>query len=174
MISTCVNRISFDFCYMLYFHQWIIEDMPLTWQGMVFMALGAGIPSLRPPSCPTQSNCIEPTGSQLAILYSGLALFAIGSGGLRPCNIAFGADQFDTKTEKGRAQLESFCNWWYFLFTVALLVALTVVVYIQTNISWFLGFVIPTVCFAFSLTISCGDSTHMFARSPKEASSLTW
>lgn len=83
----------------------------------------------------------------------GLALFAIGSGGLRPCNIAFGADQFDTKTEKGRAQLESFCNWWYFLFTVALLVALTGVVYIQTNISWFLGFIIPTVCFALSLAI---------------------
>ena len=139
---------------------------------MVFMALGAGIPSLRPPSCPTQSNCIEPTGSQLAILYSGLALFAIGSGGLRPCNIAFGADQFDTKTEKGRAQLESFCNWWYFLFTVALLVALTVVVYIQTNISWFLGFVIPTVCFAFSLTIFLWG-LNTYVRSKPKGSIIT-
>ncbi|KAK7395212.1 hypothetical protein VNO78_15760 [Psophocarpus tetragonolobus] len=121
--------------------------------GMGFMSLGAGVPSLRPPICPSGSDCIQPTGSQLAILYVGLGLFAVGSGGLRPCNIAFGADQFDTKTEEGRAQLESFCNWWYFLFTAALLVALTAVVYIQTNVSWFLGFVIPTVCFAFSLTI---------------------
>ncbi|TKY65965.1 NRT1/ PTR FAMILY 2.8 [Spatholobus suberectus] len=121
--------------------------------GMGFMSLGAGMPSLRPPSCPSHSDCIQPTGTHLAILYLGLGFFAVGSGGLRPCNIAFGADQFDTKTEEGRAQLESFCNWWYFLFTVALLVALTAVVYIQTNVSWFLGFVIPTVCFAFSLTI---------------------
>lgn len=120
---------------------------------MGFISLGAGVPSLRPPSCPSHSDCINPTGSQLAILYVGLGFFAIGSGGLRPCNIAFGADQFDTTTEKGRAQLECFCNWWYFLFTVALLLALTVVVYIQTNVSWFWGFIIPTACFAFSLTI---------------------
>ena len=123
--------------------------------GMGFMSLGAGVPSLRPPPCSPFTDCIptNPTGMQLAILYVGLGFFAIGSGCLRPCNIAFGADQFDTKTEKGRAQLERFCNWWYFLFTVALLVALTLVVYIQTNVSWFLGFIIPTVCFAFSLTI---------------------
>ncbi|XP_057436932.1 protein NRT1/ PTR FAMILY 2.8-like [Lotus japonicus] len=130
--------------------------------GMGFMALGAGIPSLRPPSCPTHSDCVHPTGMQLGVLYLGLGLFSIGSGGLRPCNIAFGADQFDTKTEKGRAQLESFCNWWYFLFTVALLLALTGVVYIQTNVSWFIGFVIPTACFALSLTIfMLGQSTYV-------------
>ncbi|KAE9622202.1 hypothetical protein Lal_00032447 [Lupinus albus] len=121
--------------------------------GIGFIALGAGVPSLRPPSCSTHSDCIQATSFQLSILYVGLALFAIGSGGLRPCNISFGADQFDIKTEKGREQLESFFNWWYFLFTVALLLALTVVVYIQTNVNWFLGFIIPTACFACSLTI---------------------
>ncbi|KAK7339727.1 hypothetical protein VNO77_20408 [Canavalia gladiata] len=121
--------------------------------GMGFVSLGAGISSLRPPSCPSHSDCIQANGTQLAILYLGLGLFAVGSGGLRPCNIAFGADQFDIKTEEGRALLDSFFNWWYFLFSIALLVALTVVVYIQTNVSWFLGFIIPNVCFAFSLTI---------------------
>ncbi|KAL5057959.1 hypothetical protein RYX36_029563 [Vicia faba] len=132
--------------------------------GMGFMSLGAGVPSLRPPPCSPFDDCVltNPTSTQLAVLYVGLGFFAIGSGCLRPCNIAFGADQFDTKTEKGRAQLESFCNWWYFLFTIALLVALTVVVYIQTNISWFLGYIIPTVCFAFSLTIFIiGQGTYV-------------
>ncbi|KAK7292897.1 hypothetical protein RJT34_15753 [Clitoria ternatea] len=32
------------------------------------------------------------------------------------------------------------------------MVAATVVVYIQTNVSWFLGFIIPTICFGFSIT----------------------
>lgn len=77
---------------------------------MGFMSLSAGHSSLRPPSCPTLSDCIKPTGVQLSILYLGLGFVAIGSGNLRPCNIAFGADQFDTKTAKGKAQLESFCN----------------------------------------------------------------
>lgn len=64
-----------------------------------------------------------------------------------------GADQFDTRTKKGKAQLESFFNWWYLLFTVALLVALTLVVYVQNNISWAIGFAIPTACFACSIFI---------------------
>ncbi|XP_028796575.1 protein NRT1/ PTR FAMILY 2.8-like [Neltuma alba] len=121
--------------------------------GMALVSLGAGIPPLRPPACTNPSDCIQPTGLQLSVLYIGLGLLALGSGGLRPCNIAFGADQFDVSTEKGRAQLESFCNWWYLLFTVALLVALTLVVYIQTNISWLLGFAIPTACFALSTVL---------------------
>ncbi|XP_054779682.1 protein NRT1/ PTR FAMILY 2.8-like [Prosopis cineraria] len=121
--------------------------------GMALVSLGAGLPSLRPPACNVPTDCIQPTGPQLAVLYIGLGLMAAGSGGLRPCNIAFGADQFDVSTEKGRAQLESFCNWWYFLFTVALLLALTLVVYIQTNVSWLLGFAIPTACFAISTVL---------------------
>ncbi|GMQ10461.1 hypothetical protein CsSME_00053455 [Camellia sinensis var. sinensis] len=121
--------------------------------GMGMVALTAGIPDLRPTPCEGEPNCPESQSWQLAFLFSGLALLAIGSGGIRPCNIAFGADQFDTKTEKGRSQLKSFFNWWYFSFTLALLVALTGVVYIQTNVSWVLGFAIPTGCFALSILI---------------------
>ncbi|KAF5476150.1 hypothetical protein F2P56_007886 [Juglans regia] len=120
--------------------------------GMGTMTLTAGIPMLRPSSCINEeSNCAQPQGWQLAVLYGGLALIALGSGGVRPCNIAFGADQFDPTTEKGRAQLESFCNWWYLLCTVALMVALTGVVYVQTNVDWILGFAIPTCCLALSI-----------------------
>ncbi|KAL6181568.1 hypothetical protein ACLB2K_048223 [Fragaria x ananassa] len=123
--------------------------------GMGTIALTAGIHQLRPShGCDVQSqDCPQPKTWQLAVLFMGLALLSIGAGGIRPCNIAFGADQFDTRTAKGRAQLESFFNWWYFSFTIALVIALTGVVYIQTNISWAIGFAIPTVCLAFSITI---------------------
>jgi len=117
------------------------------------ITLTAGIHQLRPHPCEVKPHCQSPYGWQLAVLYLGLALLSIGAGGIRPCNIAFGADQFDTKTEKGRAQLESFFNWWYFSFTIALVIALTAVVYIQTNVSWTLGFAIPTCCLAFSIAI---------------------
>lgn len=116
------------------------------------MTLTASIPELRPTAC-QGPNCPQAEDWQLAILFTGLAFLAIGSGGIRPCNIAFGADQFDTRTPKGKAQLESFFNWWYFSFTLALVVALTAVVYIQTNISWILGFGIPTGCFFLSIAI---------------------
>ncbi|KAJ6303624.1 hypothetical protein OIU77_017492 [Salix suchowensis] len=85
--------------------------------------------------------------------------------GVRPCNIAFGADQFDTRTEKGRAQLESFFNWWYFSFTVALVIALTVVVYVQTNVSWVIGYGIPAVCLLFSIVIFLiGKHTYIITK----------
>ncbi|MCD7459621.1 hypothetical protein HAX54_041466 [Datura stramonium] len=121
--------------------------------GMGMVTLTAGIDELRPPHCQGNERCEEPQKWQLAYLFAGLGFMAIGSGGIRACNIAFGADQFDTNTEKGRSQLKSFFNWWYFSFTIALIIALTIVIYIQTNISWFIGFLIPTCCLALSIMI---------------------
>ncbi|KAJ6699539.1 hypothetical protein OIU79_012741 [Salix purpurea] len=116
--------------------------------GMVVLALTAGMPKLRPLDCP-----------------GGLGLIAVGAGGVRPCNIAFGADQFDTRTEKGRAQLESFFNWWYFSFTVSLVIALTVVVYVQTNVSWVIGYAIPAACLFSSFVIFLiGKHTYIITK----------
>ncbi|KAJ6992923.1 hypothetical protein NC653_016134 [Populus alba x Populus x berolinensis] len=124
------------------------------------------IPKLRPLNCPGVSNCQKPQEWQLGVLYSGLGLLAVGAGGVRPCNIAFGADQFDTRTEKGRAQLESFFNWWYFSFTVALVIALTAVVYVQTNVSWVIGYAIPAACLLSSIVIFLiGKHTYIITKS---------
>lgn len=129
------------------------------------MTLTAGIPQLRPSPCQSGSNCSQPQPWQLGLLVLALAFLSIGAGGIRPCNIAFGADQFDTTTEKGRRQLESFFNWWYFSFTIALLIALTGVVYVQTNISWVIGFAIPAACLAFSMTIFLiGCHTYIYMK----------
>ncbi|KAI3785715.1 hypothetical protein L1987_44840 [Smallanthus sonchifolius] len=121
--------------------------------GMGMMTLTAGVPHLRPPKCTDLPNCIQPENWQLALLFTGLGLLAVGAGGLRPCGIAFGVDQFDTTTVKGQKQLQSFFNLWYLSFTLTLIIALTGVVYIQTNISWVIGFAIPTTCLLFSVTI---------------------
>ncbi|KDP24544.1 hypothetical protein JCGZ_25108 [Jatropha curcas] len=133
--------------------------------GMGTITLTAGISSLRPISCHKEDDCQHPQYWQLAVLYVGLALLAIGAGGIRPCNIAFGADQFDTRTEKGRAQLTSFFNWWYFSFTVALVIALTIVVYVQTNVSWVAGYAIPTCCLFLSISIFLmGKHTYLIKK----------
>ncbi|CAI0399241.1 unnamed protein product [Linum tenue] len=122
--------------------------------GMGVMTLIAAVPQLRPPPCTkTSQNCKEAEGWQLCVLFAALTLLAVGAGGIRPCNIAFGADQFDTRTPKGRSQLECFFNWWYFCFSVSLAVALTAVVYIQTEVSWVVGFAIPTACLIFSISL---------------------
>lgn len=135
---------------------------------MGVLTLGAGLPQMRPPPCISgESNCPQPLPWQLSFLYLGLGLIVIGAGGIRPCNISFGADQFDTNTEKGRAKLESFLNWWYFLFSVALVIALTIVVYVQTNVSWTLGFGIPTACFVFSISIFLLGHRYYICKAPQ-------
>lgn len=132
---------------------------------MGVMTLTAGIAGLRPLNCSGASNCQHPQNWQLGLLFVGLGLLTIGAGGVRPCNIAFGADQFDTRTEKGKAQLESFFNWWYFSFTVALVIALTAVVYVQTNVSWVIGYALPTLCLLFSISIFLiGKRTYIITK----------
>lgn len=67
------------------------------------MTLTAGVTEVRPFPCNGQRNCPQPYAWQLVLLYGVLGLLAIGAGGIRTCSIAFGADQFDPTTEKGRA-----------------------------------------------------------------------
>ncbi|XP_042464035.1 protein NRT1/ PTR FAMILY 2.13-like [Zingiber officinale] len=128
-----------------------------TFLGMVILTLTAVIPQLRPPSCSTAAEqvggCIGPSHVQLAVLFLSLALLIVGSGGVRPCSLPFGVDQFSRDTEQGRRGLNSFFNWYYCTSTVAVVVAMTAVVYVQDSISWPLGFSIPTGLMLLSIAL---------------------
>lgn len=116
--------------------------------GMVTLTLIPWLPTLHPPSCDFlvhPETCKGPTSSQMGVLTLALGFLSIGSAGIRPCNIPFGVDQFDPTTEEGRKGINSFFNWYYMSFTVIVIIALTLVVYIQTSVSWVLGFAIPSV-----------------------------
>ncbi|KAA8548020.1 hypothetical protein F0562_004449 [Nyssa sinensis] len=121
--------------------------------GMMVIMLTAAISKLHPPHCGTKQigNCVEPSPWQFAFLLSGFGLLIIGAGGIRPCNLAFGADQFNPATESGKKGINSFFNWYYFTFTFAVMISVTVIVYVQSNVSWAIGLAIPT-CLMF---VSC-------------------
>ena len=110
------------------------------------ITLTALVSKLHPPHCETENigSCIVPTPWQIAFLLLGFGLLVIGASGIRPCNLAFGADQFNPTTESGKKGLNSFFNWWYFTGTVAMMIALTLVIYVQSDVSWALGLAIPT------------------------------
>jgi dipeptide/tripeptide permease len=69
---------------------------------------------------------------------------ALGTGGIKPNVSAFGAEQFNDKHPADMREKQSFFNWFYFAINVGSLLASLVVVYIQENVSWVLGFGIPT------------------------------
>lgn len=120
---------------------------------MTSLTLSAVLPKLRPPPCTAVGNqvCQEADGGQLAILYGSLLMAALGSGGIRPCVVAFGADQFDETNPKEKTKTWTFFNWYYFVMGASMLVAVTVLVYIQDNVGWGWGLGIPTIAMFFSI-----------------------
>ncbi|XVE75177.1 hypothetical protein DITRI_Ditri12bG0074700 [Diplodiscus trichospermus] len=124
---------------------------------MLTITLMAWIPHLHPPECnPEQQlhgHCIGPNSAQLGVLITGLGLLSVGTAGIRPCSIPFGIDQFDPTTEEGVKGITSFFNWYYATFTVVVLLALTLVVYIQDSVSWVLGFGILTLLMGCSIVL---------------------
>ncbi|XP_010263538.1 PREDICTED: protein NRT1/ PTR FAMILY 3.1-like isoform X2 [Nelumbo nucifera] len=121
--------------------------------GMTSLTTSAILPQLRPPPCKGKQVCQEADAGELAILYVSLLLTAVGAGGIRACVVAFGADQFDQTEEKQNARTWKFFNWYYFSMGVSILLAVTVIVYIQDNIGWGWGFGVPTIAMFLSILI---------------------
>ncbi|XP_062110135.1 protein NRT1/ PTR FAMILY 3.1 [Humulus lupulus] len=119
--------------------------------GMISLTLSAVLPHLRPPPCKGEEVCKEADSRQVAILYVSLLLTALGSGGIRPCVVAFGADQFDENDPKQNTKRWKYFNWYYFTMGASILVAVTVLVYVQDNVGWGWGLGIPTMAMFLSI-----------------------
>jgi len=122
-------------------------------QGMFLLTLTAGADSLHPAECPAADGpCgTKATSYQLAVLFMAFAFLVLGSAGIRPCSMPFGADQFNPHTESGRRGINSFFNWYYFTLTIAVCGSSTGIIYVQSNVSWWIGFAIPAAL----MLVSC-------------------
>lgn len=114
--------------------------------GTTVLWLTAMIPKVRPPPCQLGQVCKSATTSQYALLVFSFLLMSIGAGGIRPCSLAFGANQFDKGDNPNKQMvLESFFAWYYTSSIVSVLIALTGIVYIQVKLGWKIGFGIPAI-----------------------------
>ncbi|CAN4080487.1 unnamed protein product [Withania somnifera] len=87
-----------------------------------------------------QHDCNGTTTAQFALLLCSLGLISVGAGFVRPCSIALGADQFDNKRNPDNERIiDSYFNWFYASM------AFTVIVYIQDNFGWQVGFGVPAI-----------------------------
>ncbi|CAA7045862.1 unnamed protein product [Microthlaspi erraticum] len=136
---------------------WTITFASIVYQfGMTLLTISAIIPTLRPPPCKGEEVCVVADTAQLSILYIALLLGAVGSGGIRPCVVAFGADQFDESDPEQTTKPWNYFNWYYFIMGAAILMAVTILVYIQDNVGWGLGLGIPTVAMFLSVIAFVG------------------
>jgi peptide/histidine transporter 3/4 len=123
--------------------------------GMTVLTLTVSLPGLKAPPCndPIIANCKKASTLQLAMFFGSLYTLAIGTGGTKPNISTIGADQFDDFEPKEKAQKLSFFNWWMFSIFLGTLFANTVLVYIQDNVGWTLGYGLPTLGLAISIVI---------------------
>ncbi|XP_074294289.1 protein NRT1/ PTR FAMILY 8.3-like isoform X2 [Silene latifolia] len=120
--------------------------------GMLTLSISALAPALRPAEC-VGSVCPVATPAQNAIFFGGLYLMALGTGGIKPCVSTFGADQFDDTDPDERVKKGSFFNWFYFSINIGSLVSSSLIVWIQENVGWGIGFGIPALFMG--VAISC-------------------
>lgn len=133
--------------------------------GMIFLWLTSMFPQLTPSTCyELDTNCSPATPTQLALLFTSFGLLSIGCACIRPCSMAFGADQLSNhdRNHNNQRLLDSYFNWYYASAAFSMVIAFTVVVYIQDQYGWQVGFAVPAlfmVCSAFMFLI--GSSLYV-------------
>ena len=131
-------------------------------QGYTLLLVQAHRPELRPPTClDVLHQCEGASKGQEAILYGGLYLVALGTGGIKAALPALGADQFDERDPKEARQLSSFFNWFLFSLTIGAIIGVTIVVWINTNKGWDWGLGVCLMAVFFGVVfVSLGKSFY--------------
>ncbi|KAK2975379.1 hypothetical protein RJ640_012390 [Escallonia rubra] len=122
---------SFMGCYSVI---WISSLVSL--MGIVLLTLTATLDSLRPSPCKTGTSiCAHPSRIQSAVLFSGIALAALGMAGTRFTLGTMGANQFLKPKHQG-----IFFNWYFITMYTSVVLSVTAIIYVENNVSWGWGF----------------------------------
>ncbi|XP_021766907.1 protein NRT1/ PTR FAMILY 1.1-like [Chenopodium quinoa] len=121
--------------------------------GTIMLWSTSMIPWMKPAPCAKYSkDCDTATSLQYLVLFGSFGLISIGAGCVRPCSLAFGADQVNDKENPNNERvLDSFFNWYYASTGLSTIIALTFIVYIQDKFGWQIGFGVPAILMVLSL-----------------------
>ncbi|CAL9061704.1 unnamed protein product [Musa banksii] len=137
--------------------------------GLVLLTMSQLVPRLKPCD---PSSCGRSLRPHEVFFFLAMYLISVGTGGHKPSLESFGADQFDDNDAGERKKKMSFFNWWNFAVCTALSVAVTVIVYVQETVSWWLANVVLAAVMCFSLMVFVGGRPFYRYRA-SEGSPLT-
>ncbi|KAI4298903.1 hypothetical protein L6164_032416 [Bauhinia variegata] len=143
--------------------------------GFILLSVQAHLPQLKPPPCNMLTDgehCVEARGFKTLIFFLAIYLVALGSGCVKPNMIAHGGDQFDQGNPQQLKKLSTYFNAAYFAFSMGELVALTILVWVQTHSGMDVGFGVSAAVMAMGLiSLICG--TLYYRNKPPQGSIFT-
>ncbi|KAJ4972062.1 hypothetical protein NE237_005161 [Protea cynaroides] len=101
----------------------------------------------------TLSVSVIPARFRRLIFFVSLYTIAIGQGGHKPCVQAFAADQFDEDEPEEKKAKSSFFNWWFFGICTGASAGTVVVIYLQDNVGWTVGFGVTAVAMGIAVVV---------------------
>jgi len=101
--------------------------------------LTASLNVLRPAACQPGADgpCEQASTGQIAALYAAVFMLCLSAGGARFNHATLGASQFDATADR-----DVLFNWYFIFFYASSVIGSTVIVYVQDNVSWGLGYAI--------------------------------
>ena len=95
--------------------------------------------------------CLLSDGTQNLIFFVALYLTAVGCGGVRSALLPFGADQFNNEHSLDIKRRRNFFSSFYICVIFGVITSGTVIVWVQENVSWAIGYGIATTCIGLAL-----------------------
>ncbi|PIK45662.1 putative solute carrier family 15 member 4-like [Apostichopus japonicus] len=102
-----------------------------------------------------------------SMVFVALFLIALGAGSIRSNLSPFGAEQVK---DGGPDVMHTFFNWFYWAINVGSLISYFLVAYIQQNINFFYGFVIPAASVSVCLLVFIFGKIWFITRKPTAVS----
>eukprot|EP00252_Welwitschia_mirabilis_P005412 TRINITY_DN15892_c0_g1_i3.p1 TRINITY_DN15892_c0_g1~~TRINITY_DN15892_c0_g1_i3.p1 ORF type:complete len:569 (-),score=88.09 TRINITY_DN15892_c0_g1_i3:92-1798(-) len=158
-VTTCVPLVGGFLADAYFGRYWMVLISTVIYLlGLILLTLTVSLKDMKPRECSKRdAACLnDPHPSsplQHALFFVALYLIAVGTGGHKPSLQSFGADQFSEEDAEERRKKASFFNWWYCGLSAGVLLGVTVVVYVEDNVSWTIGFAIPTAVMLLALFI---------------------
>ncbi|RLM84428.1 protein NRT1/ PTR FAMILY 8.3-like [Panicum miliaceum] len=118
--------------------------------GMVLITVATFMPSTS-VLCDTSSSCLSSDGTQNLIFFVALYLTAAGCGGVRSALLPFGADQFNNEHSLDIKRRRMFFSSFYICVIFGVITSGTIIVWVQENVSWAIGYGIATTCIGLAL-----------------------